>query len=220
MMNRRHFLGTLLGTTMVSWSGLSAEAAELNKDYVVLDKPLPNANGTVIKVYSYDCPFCFRYDTGVDPTLVPKLEALGLKFVPQHLETKGKYGRTASEFFALCQLKDEEAHRNLEDPASLFKKAKDAVYLAYHRKSERWTGGEPAFIATLSTATGISAEAFAKERQRADVQALVESWKPVYAVAKVQGIPAYVVNGKYLLLTRSITSIDSMVATIKELAAK
>ena len=26
-------------------------------DYVVLEKPIPNATGTFIKVYSYDCPF-------------------------------------------------------------------------------------------------------------------------------------------------------------------
>ncbi len=37
------------------------------------------------------------------------------------------------------------------------------------------------------------------------VQNLVNSWKSVYDVAKIQGIPAYVVNGKWLIMTKSIT---------------
>ena len=201
-------------------ASMSAFAAAAGTDYVVLDKPLPNAQGTLIKVFSYDCPFCFKYDTGVDPKVMPRIEKeVGLKFTPMHLETKGKYGRAASEFFAVCMLRDQKAGLSVEDKNSLFKKAKDAVYYAYHRKSERWTAGEEAFVKTMTDATGISAEEFAKERKSAAVAKLADSWKLTYPVGKIQGIPAYVVNGKYLLMTKNIRSLDGMVATVKELAA-
>ena len=201
-------------------ASMSAFAAAAGTDYVVLDKPLPNAQGTFIKVFSYDCPFCFKYDTGVDPKVMPRIEKeVGLKFTPMHLETKGKYGRAASEFFAVCMLRDQKAGLSVEDKNSLFKKAKDAVYYAYHRKSERWTAGEEAFVKTMTDATGISAEEFAKERKSAAVAKLADSWKLTYPVGKIQGIPAYVVNGKYLLMTKNIRSLDGMVATVKELAA-
>ena len=36
---------------------------------------------------------------------------------------------------------------------------------------------------------------------------------------KIQGIPAYVVNGKYLIMIKSIRSLDAMFETIKELKA-
>lgn len=137
---------------------------------------------------------------------------------PAILETKGKYGRTASEFFAMCILKDEKAGRSIEAKDSLFKKAKDAVYFAYHRKGERWTKGEGAFIDTLCGATGISAAEFDKERKTAAVQNLANSWKSVYDVAKIQGIPAYVVNGKWLIMTKNIRSIDGFVALIQKLS--
>ena len=189
-------------------------------DYVRLSKPIASRKNNVIKVFSYDCPFCFRYDIGVDPTAIPKIEKLGLKFEPRHLETKGKYGRCASEFFAMCILMDKKAGRSLEAKDSLFKKAKDAVYQAYHRHSERWTKGEGAFIETMTKATGISADEFAKERKTAAVQALANSWKPVYDVAKIQGIPAYVVNGKWLIMTKNIQSIDGFVNLIAVLAKK
>lgn len=218
-MQRRVLIQAAAAAALVPVS-VTAFAAAKGTDYVVLDKPLPNAQGTLIKVFSYDCPFCFKYDTGVDPKVLPRIEKeVGLKFVPMHLETKGKYGRAASEFFAVCLLRDQKAGVSIEDKNSLFKKAKDAVYYAYHRKSERWTAGEDAFVKTMSDATGISAEEFAKERKSAAVAKLADSWKLTYPVAKIQGIPAYVVNGKYLLMTKAIRSLDGMAATVKELAA-
>lgn len=100
-------------------------------DYVRLSKPIASRKNNVIKVFSYDCPFCYRYDIGVDPKAIPMIEKMGMTFEPRHLETKGKYGRTASEFFAMCILRDQKAGRSLEAKDSLFKKAKDAVYHAY-----------------------------------------------------------------------------------------
>lgn len=37
---------------------------------------------------------------------------------------------------------------------------------------------------------------------------------------KSRAVPAYVVNGKYLIYTKSIKSIDSMADLIRELASK
>ncbi len=202
-------------------SSLPAFAGTEGTDYVVLDTPLPNAQGTLIKVFSYDCPFCFKYDVGVDPHVLPRIEKeAGLKFKPMHLETKGQYGRCASVFLAMCMLRDEKAGVSIEDKASLFKKAKDAIYLAYHKKQERWTAGEAAFLKTMTDATGLTAADYEKAKTDADVVALADSWKVTYPVAKIQGIPAYVVNGKYLIMTKSIRNFDGMVALVKELAAK
>ena len=211
MQRRTLFSAALAASAAFSFPALADDFKE-GTDYVRLSKPLPSRKNNVIKIFSYDCPFCFRYDIGVDPKAVPMIEKAGLTFEPRHLETKGKYGRTASEFFAMCILKDEKAGRSIEAKDSLFKKAKDAVYFAYHRK------GEGAFIDTLCGATGISAAEFDKERKTAAVQNLANSWKSVYDVAKIQGIPAYVVNGKWLIMTKNIRSIDGFVALIQKLS--
>ena len=48
--------------------------------------------------------------------------------------------------------------------------------------------------------------------------ALVKAWADsTYDVAKIQGVPAFVVNGKYLIMTKSIRSLDGMVELVKEL---
>lgn len=215
-MFRRQFI-TLAAAALCA---MPAFAAELGTQYQILDNPLPVPQGTLVKIFSYDCPFCFRYDIGVDPKVLPRVEKeAGLNFMPMHLETKGQYGRAASEFLAMCMLRDGKAGISIEDKASSFKKAKDAIYLAYHRKSERWTSGEAAFVKTMTQATGISAAQFEKERKSPEVIALADSWKVTYPVAKIQGIPAYVVNGKYLIMTKSIQSLNGMVDLVKELAA-
>ena len=219
-MLRRTLLKAATAATLLSTLPCAFAFTE-GTDFVVLDEPLPNAANTIVKVWSYDCPFCYKYDVGVDPRVLPAvLEETGLKFVTMHLETKGKYGRVASEFLAMCQLKDEAAGRTVMDQESLYKKAKNAWYVAYHKKGERWVEGEAAFLKTAEAATGIPAADFETARKDPAVVALADSWKPCYNVAKVQGVPAYVVNGKYLIMTRSIRNFDGMSKLIKELAAK
>lgn len=221
-MQRRQLLemAAALGVTATVSMPTFAAGVE-GTDYVVLDKPMANAEGTLIKIFSYDCPFCYKYDAGVDPRVLPRIEKEAhLKFTPIHLETKGQYGRQCSLFLAMCIIRDQEAGRDIEAKDALFQKAKTAYYMAYHRKQERWTAGEAAFLKTGLTATGLSAADYEAGSKDPAVVALADSWKPSYDVAKIQGIPAYVVNGKYLLMTKAIRDFDSMVALVKELAAK
>ena len=219
IMQRRTLISA--AAAIAASASVPAFAGTLGTDYVVLDTPLPNAEGTLIKVFSYDCPFCFKYDIGVDPKVMPRIEKeVGLKFKPMHLETKGMYGRCASVFLAMCMLRDEKAGVSVEDKNSLFKKAKDSIYNAYHKKQERWTSGEAAFLKTMTDATGLTADDYEKAKADPAVTALADSWKMTYPVAKIQGIPAYVINGKYLIMTKTIRNFDGMVELVKELAAK
>lgn len=202
-------------------AALPAFAFTQGTDYIPLEKPLAGYEGTIAKIWSYDCPFCFKYDAGVDPKVMPAAEkATGLKFKMVHLETKGKYGRTASEFLAMCEIRDEAAGKTVHDKDSLYKKAKDAWYQAYHKKGERWTAGEAAFVKTALDATGITAADFEAARKSEEVVKLADSWKVSYDVAKIQGVPAYVVNGKWLVMTKSIRGFKGFEDLLKELAAK
>ena len=219
-MLRRTFVKASAALALAATIAMPAFAATAGQDYQVLEKPLPGGEGKIVKIWSYDCPFCFKYDAGVDPKVMPGAEqATGLHFEMMHLETKGKFGRAASEFLAYCQLEDQKAGvTSVEDAKSLYKKAKDAWYQAYHKKGERWAAGEEAFLKTALDATGITADAFAAARKSTEVQQLADSWKPSYDVAKIQGVPAYVVNGKYLVMTKSIRSVKGFTELLTELS--
>jgi thiol:disulfide interchange protein DsbA len=189
------------------------------EDYVKLANPIPNADKTLIKVFSYDCPFCYKYDKSVTPIVIKQIEGV-LTFKPFHLKTKGKYGKEASELFAALIVKDSSEGIAPTDEKSTFKKAKMAYYNAYHDKKERWDGGADSFIAFGLKAGGMTEGEFEKLKNSEEARELVSQWEASYDVAKIQGVPAFVVNGKYLIYTKSITSVESMVALIKELTDK
>ncbi|MDW7645235.1 MAG: thiol:disulfide interchange protein DsbA/DsbL [Desulfuromonadales bacterium] len=191
-------------------------------DYLVLDKPIPNAQNTLIKVFSYACPFCYKYDKAVSPKVVPQLPA-DVTFRPFHLKTKGTYGEAGSKIFAVLLVKDQAnglSDKELYSDKSLLKKAKMAYYQAYHDKKERWDAGEEAYLQTGLNAVGMSKAEYEEGLKDPKVQALLKEWDESYDVAKIQGIPGYVVNGKYLIYTKSIKSVDGMLQLINELLKK
>ena len=59
-----------------------------------------------------------------------------------------------------------------------------------------------------------------KALDSARAQEILKTWDESYDVAKIQGVPAFVVNGKYLIMTKSITSLDGMAQLIEELLKK
>lgn len=81
-------------------SPFAASAFTEGTDYMVLEKPIPNADKTLIKVFSYACPFCYKYDKAVTGPVSDKVSDV-VTFTPFHLETKGEYGKQASEIFAV-----------------------------------------------------------------------------------------------------------------------
>lgn len=208
-------------------TGISASAAVVEgTDYVKLEKPIANAEGTVIKVFSYDCPFCYKYDKAVTKPVMKKVPEM--KFVPYHLATKGVFGKYGSEILAVMIAKDQAAGIDLLDDNSNFKKAKFALYKAYHDKKEKWgnDASKPenveAFYKTALEPVGMTkadVDAAVKDQK---IQDILNKWgmdqnSDSYMVAKIQGVPAFVVDGKYLIYTKSIKGIDQMANTIKEL---
>ena len=212
-------LRTALAAVTALVVSTAASAFTEGTDYVVLAKEIPNAKGTLIKVWSYDCPFCYKYDKAVTPVIVPKLPA-GMTFKPYHLKTKGKYGEQGSQLFAVLMAKDEEKGIAPTAEQSQFKKAKFAYYNAYHDKKERWDAGPDAYLNTGLDAVGMTRTDFDAAKASPKVQKSLADWEVAYEVAKIQGVPAYVVNGKYLILTKSIASVDGMQELIAELAKK
>lgn len=192
------------------------------EDYLVLEKPVPNAQNTLIKVFSYDCSFCYRYDSSVMPKIVPNLPGV-LTFRPFHLKTRAKYGVHGSELFAVLLVKDQEnglSDKELYSEKSLMKKALAAYYQAYHEKKERWDAGPDAYLKTGLDAVAMSTAEFDIAKNSPKVKALLDEWAASYEIAKIRGVPSFVVNGKYLIINGSIKSVDSMLELINELSKK
>ena len=76
------------------------------------------------------------------------------------------------------------------------------------------------FIAAALGAAGVSDADYDKALASARAQEILKTWDESYDVAKIQGVPAFVVGGKYLLNVQALGSVDAMTEAIKELLVK
>jgi len=219
MVLKRVFLGILLVFGLAN-----ADLVE-GKDYVVLPEPIENAQNSLIKVYSYDCPVCYKYDKLVIPKL---LDGMEIELKPYHLATQGPFGLEASQILAINLAKDLKNGVAVTDENSAFKTAQNRLYASYHEKKERFgekrtPEGVKAFLAANSA---LSEEEFAQNLQDEKVKEILATWgvdekADALKIALVQGsVPAFLVDGKYLILTQSIENIDDFRAKIRELHEK
>lgn len=60
-MLRRTFIASavLLATAAAAPSAFAFTEGK-DADYITLEKPLAGGEGKIVKVWSYDCPFCFK----------------------------------------------------------------------------------------------------------------------------------------------------------------
>lgn len=190
------------------------------RDFVVLKEPLPNAQNSVIEIFSYACPFCYRYSK-ILPKVIESLPK-NVEFKPYHLEKMGDYGKVASQVFAVLLDKDKKSNITTKDSKSAFLKAQNAYFSEYNIKKERWGQGKnlQAFLHTGLDAAGVKIEEFYAALQESGVQEILHSWEAGYEVAIIQGVPAFVVNGKYLIYTKSIASLKDLEYKIDELLKK
>lgn len=187
-------------------------------DYIVLKEPIPNAQNSVIEVFNYSCPFCYKYSK-ILPQIIKSLPK-NTAFIPYHMEQKGDYGRLASELFAVLIIKDKKSGTAINDEKnSSFKRAEHRYFEEYHLKKNRWNEGKDAFLKTGLDAANISLEEFQRELQSTEVQALLKDWQKAYDIALIQGIPAFVINGKYLIKTNELKSLDDLKDKIRKLLA-
>lgn len=191
------------------------------RDFITLENPIPNARNTVIEVFSYACPFCYRYSK-IMPQLINALPK-NVEFRPYHLEKKGDYGNLASQVFAVLLNKDKKENISITDTTkSAFAKAQSAYFNAYNVDKERWGSGKnpQAFLHTGLDSAGVKIEEFYSLLQEPSVQKILRSWEAGCDIAIIQGVPAFVVNGKYLIYTKSIASLVDLEYKIIELLKK
>lgn len=190
-------------------------------DYIVLKTPIPNAQNSLIEVYSYACPFCFKYSKILPQIMRTLPESTTLHLY--HLEQKGDYGKLASQILAVLIIKDRQAGIDiLDERKSAFQRAKNAYFDEYHIQKNRWKDGKDpeGFLRTGLEAAGMSEQEFQQALRTPEVGALLSQWQASYDVAIVQGVPAFVVNGKYLIKTSELKSLDDLGEKIQALLGR
>lgn len=186
--------------------------------YKTLETSFKTGKNSVIKVFSFTCPFCYKYDKAVTEKVIKSIP--NVNFEVWHLKTKGKYGQQGSNLMAVAISRDLASNKGVFDKTGYLKKMKFTYYKAYHKKKQRWDSGVNAFYKDGFKILKTNKTSFEKELNTAPVQKILKKWEGAYPIAKIQGIPGFVVNGKYLIMTQKIKSRKYMIDLVNYLIVK
>ena len=215
LISRRDVLMTAISASVVAaWPAVAAAPT-----YLRLPEKIPALEGTLCKLFAYDCPFCFRAERQIDAKLFERVQKAGLKIAALSMPARGRYGLVATQFLSAMQVADEQKGIALTDSASRFKAVKDALYWAYHRQGERWSSGEAAIIDVMQKASRLDqSEINDLMLHPATAQKMHQSLLAQEA-GKAYGIPAYLVNGQYLIVMKSMKTLDDFYSAVMQAAS-
>ena len=205
---KKVFMPAVAGFALAFSVGVSAQYQE-GTHYIKLDENAAlETNNSVIKVYSTNCPYCYRYETAVIPSFTANLPE-GVTYDAYHLQDKPPFGLEKSSVIAVARSIDEGKYKDV----------KMAYYKHLHDDRQRFRTSEEAIEFGLEVA-GISREEYKQTVDSGDVQDMLAQWDSAMDVARQQGIPAIVVNGKYLIRTASVRSMQMLDDLTAELLTK
>ncbi|GGZ15433.1 MULTISPECIES: thiol:disulfide interchange protein DsbA/DsbL [Shewanella] len=185
---------------------LAANATEFKEGVnykIISDKPA-SVKPNLTEYFSFYCPHCYHFSK----TFLPKLKAdmpKDMTFKQIHVEFIGReMGVVMSRAWAISEL------LNVSD------KIEPALFAAIHEKHQRFTSMED--VKQFFVAEGVDAKEFEAAANSFMVNSMVASMKRSTENAKIEGVPALVVNEKYLIDTASLKSFEQLAEIIKYLS--
>ncbi|MBP7664764.1 MULTISPECIES: thiol:disulfide interchange protein DsbA/DsbL [Shewanella] len=174
--------------------------------YTVINDGPATAKPEITEFFSFYCPHCFTFSK----TVVPKIltdKPEGVAFNQAHVDFIGKeMGVEMSRAFAV-------AHQlNVDE------KMDAALFSAIHEKKQHFTNRDD--VRAVFIANGVDGKTFDAAAESFMVKAQMAKMKRDTENAKLTGVPALVVNGKYRVETGAIKSYDELLEIAFYLAKK
>lgn len=175
---------------MFKTDGLTLVAGQ---DYKLIANPQPVAAGTseVTELFWYGCPHCLRLEPAVKAW--QKNLPADVKFTRYHVSFGGQVEVHQKMYFALKALnKNEELDQKVFDA------------LAFNPQAFNDAAAAKAF----GTSNGIDAAAWDKAYSGFDANANIATVKGMVENFGIEGVPAIVVNGKYLVGGETVRTLQ------------
>lgn len=190
---------TLLAVLGVFAFVASAAAAPLQKGvhYEIIDPPQPvevPGKIEVIEFFSYACPHCYHLEPSINPWIKKLPKDVNFFRVPL---AAGQWAATAKLFYTLDTL-------GVED------KLHSDVFTAIHA-DKSLNGTDEAAMPGWAAKKGLDEKKFSDIYKSFAIQTKVQRALQMIASHKVSGVPAIVVDGRYLVLNNTIQSFDDLI---------
>lgn len=177
-----------------------AAAAPLQRGvhYDLIDPPQPTEVAgkiEVIEFFSYLCPHCYHLEPAINPWIRKLPKDVNFYRVPL---TGTQWSATAKLFYTLDAL-------GVED------KLHSDVFAAIHG-DKSLSGTDEAAMPAWAAKKGLDQKKFSDIYKSFAIQAKVQRAQQMAASHRVSGVPAIVVDGRYLVLSNTIESYDDLLA--------
>ncbi len=190
-----------LGTFVLAAGLLSAaNAAPLQKGlhYELIDPAQPTdvaGKIEVIEFFSFACSHCYQLEPLINPWIKKLPNDVNFYRIPL---AGGQWATTAKLFYTLDAL-------GVED------RLHGEVFNAIHRDREI-TGMDEAQLPGWAAKKGVDQKKFTDVYKSFAIQTKVQRAMQMASSHKVTGVPAIVVDGRYLVLSKTIESFDDLLA--------
>lgn len=220
-------IGLALVAILVCASALPAWAAPAQwvegTHYIVVDNPqpttVPAGKVEVMEVFSYGCPFCSQFQP-----VIHKLERslpanAQMVFLPASFHPDEDWPMFQQAYFAAQSLGiADRAHQAIFD--AVWKTGQLAISDPNTNRLKRPLPSLEDAARCYSQLTGVSPQAFLAAARSFGVQVKMHEADHEIEAMKIPGTPCLVVDGKYEVLMRSLTSPDQVIPLVKFLVAK
>ncbi|MHB1676363.1 MAG: thiol:disulfide interchange protein DsbA/DsbL [Sulfuriferula sp.] len=206
-MHLRHVIMacSLFLITLLPFSGAHA-ALTVNKDYTILSPEIGTDNPNKIEVaefFWYRCPHCFNLEPGLNNWLKKAPKDVAMRRIPAVLNAS--WVPLAKTYYAMRAL-------------GVADKYHDDLFNAIHL--EGLDTSQEANLFNWAGMVGMNRQAFINAYQSFGVQSKVLRANQLTQDAKINGVPTFVVDGKYVTSESMTGSEDALFSTLDELIAK
>ena len=187
---------------------INAEPLKEGHDFVALKKPIDVPKNSIVELFNVGCPHCASMNK-----ILPNLFAVlpnEVTFIPYHIVTGAPFSAQASEMLAVSLGLDKAKNLSPKDSNSHFKRILDAYFNANFQQRKRF-GDAESFIEYGLSAINISKETFNSTLKESYAQSLLKTWKDASEYASIQGVPSFIINGKYLILAQGLKSEEDFI---------
>lgn len=207
-MQRRTFIGLGIGGLALLGAGaLGYAAMTAGKDYVALSQPLPVDSGDKVEVtefFWYGCPHCFDLEP---------LMNQWLKNLPKDVE----FRRQPTIFSNASWVPGAKIYYTLESLGELDRlhgKVFDAIHV------DRLNLDNEVVLFDWMAKQGVDRNKFANTYNSFAVQSKVKRAEQLSRQSKISGVPAVIVDGKFMTAASLTGSFESMFTTLDQLIQK
>lgn len=190
-------LALLLTLLMASGPSLAADP-QAGRDFKPINPPLETPKGKieVIEFFSYGCPHCSDFHPMVSQWAAKLPTDVSFRRVPVSFN-RPEWARLSSIYFAL------DATGNLA-------KLDTAVFIAIHEQRVSFKSDDAAI--SWAAGKGADKKAFSEALSSFSMQSKVKRADKEAADARISGVPALAVDGKYLVNNEAVSNFSELLS--------